>query len=318
MGALLSRIELRQLRYFIAAAEHGSFRKTGIALRVPESSVSRRIRDLEGHLGASLFRRHNGGVELTEAGQRFLIQARKAIMHLGDGARDVGAIARSETGYIRVGVFSSLASGFLHELFQAYDAGGSGVRIDFRDGHPAEHIAAVRLHQLDVAFLTGTSTHTGCESEQLWSEQVFAALPRDHRLSRHRSLAWADVINETFIVSEQAPGQEIHDFLVKRLSDLGRHPQISRQDVGRDNLLSLVAIGRGITLTSEATTLTRSPGIIYRSIGSETLPFSAVWSPKNDNPALRQLLSIARARRDTGKATVLAEDRTSPLSDASP
>lgn len=57
-----SAIELRHLRYFIAAAEHGSFRKAGVALHVQESAVSRRIRDIEDRLGASLFQRHNGGV----------------------------------------------------------------------------------------------------------------------------------------------------------------------------------------------------------------------------------------------------------------
>ena len=64
-------MELRHLRYFVAAAEHGSFRKAASALGIRESAVSRRIRDLEDHLGASLFQRHNGGVILTLAGQRF-------------------------------------------------------------------------------------------------------------------------------------------------------------------------------------------------------------------------------------------------------
>ncbi|MEH3116367.1 MAG: LysR family transcriptional regulator [Methylorubrum populi] len=293
----LSSIELRHLRYFLAAAEHGSFRKAGIALAVQESSVSRRIRDLEDQLGASLFQRHNGGVALTLAGQRFLLQARTALKHLGDGAKDVGAIGRSESGHIRVGIFSSLASGFLCDLFQAYDAERTDVRIDFSDGHPAEHIAAVRLHQLDVAFVTGTAEYAGCETTQLWSEQVFAVLPVAHPLAERPSLTWPDLIGETFIVSEQAPGREIHDFLVKRLSDLGRYPEVYRQNVGRDNLMSLVAIGRGLTLTSEATTSTCFLGLVYRPIVGETLPFSAVWSAKNDNPALRRLLSMARTRR---------------------
>ena len=64
-------IELRHLRYFIAAAEHGSFRKAGAAVGVQESAISRRIRDLEDQLGASLFNRYNGGVHLTFAGERF-------------------------------------------------------------------------------------------------------------------------------------------------------------------------------------------------------------------------------------------------------
>jgi DNA-binding transcriptional LysR family regulator len=48
MAKLPKSIELRHLRYFLAAAEHGSFRKAAVALGVQESSMSRRIRDLEG------------------------------------------------------------------------------------------------------------------------------------------------------------------------------------------------------------------------------------------------------------------------------
>jgi hypothetical protein len=50
--------------------------------------------------------------------------------------------------------------------------------------------------------------------------------------------------DESFIVSETAPGQEIYDHLVRRLADLGRHPEIQVQYVGRDNLVPLVASPR--------------------------------------------------------------------------
>lgn len=60
MASLLTpSIELRHLRYFVAAAEHGSFRKAGGALEVKESSISRSVRDLEDEIGVSLFIRHS-------------------------------------------------------------------------------------------------------------------------------------------------------------------------------------------------------------------------------------------------------------------
>lgn len=320
----LSSIELRELRYFLAAAEQGSFRKAGIALAVQESSISRRIRDLEDHLGASLFQRHNGGVLLTLAGQCFLHQARTAMQHLGEGAKEVGAIGRSENGYIRVGL-SSLASDFLCGLLQTYDAERKGVCIDFIDGRPGDHIAAVRLHRLDIAFVAGTAKHAGCETIHLWSEQVFAVLPIRHPLAGCPSLTWTDLVGETFIVGEQAPEREVHDFLIENLHDGGRHPEVHRHNIGRDNLLSLVAIGRGLALTSEATTSTSFPSVVYRPIEGKSLPFSAVWSPKNDNPALRRLLSMARARSRTMRSIepprslpILPNDEPSQSPDPSP
>jgi len=151
-----------------------------------------------------------------------------------------------------------------------------------------------------VAFITGTANWPDCETMQLWWEGVFAVLPESHRLHGRPELGWRDLEGERFIVSHEAPGQEIRDYLVKRLANLGYHPEIHTHHIGRDNLLSLVAVGHGLTLTSEATTAARIPGLVYRPIAGERLPFSAVWSPRNDNPACHRLLSLARAMARAG------------------
>ena len=298
-------LELRQIRYFLAAAEYGSFRKAASALGIQESAISRRVRDLEDELGASLFQRHNGGVCLTLAGQQFVRRARKALQQIDYGAKDVAAIGRSERGHIKVGIFSSLASGFLSDLLGAYGKEHASVRVQFFDGDPADHVASIRRLQLDVAFITGTTHWSDCETEQLWSERVFAVLPSDHPLSEKSELGWRDLMDERFIVSDGAPGSEIHDYLVQRLADLGRHPEIDTQYIGRDNLLSLVAIGQGVTVMSEAGTAAQFPGTAYRQLAGEVLPFCAVWSPPNDNPAWRRLLSLARSMSRSAAATII-------------
>jgi DNA-binding transcriptional LysR family regulator len=83
---------------------------------------------------------------------------------------------------------------------------------------------------------------------------------------------------------------------------------VTRYDVGRENLINLVGLGFGISLTSEATVATRYPDVVFRPIEGEDdiLPFSAVWSPSNDNPALRRFLALMRA---------MAEGRPLPATD---
>jgi hypothetical protein len=82
--------------------------------------------------------------------------------------------------------------------------------------------------------------------------------------------------------------------------------------------MNLVAMGQGLTLTSEATTAAHFPGVVYRPLGEEILPFCAIWSPQNDNPALRRLLSLARtmSRRSNAVAVtgVITNSATSSLS----
>jgi DNA-binding transcriptional LysR family regulator len=169
------------------------------------------------------------------------------------------------------------------------------VKLSFADGNPAEHVAAVRQRQLDVAFLTGLTSWPDCQSQHLWSERIFAVLPSHHAHADDREISFGDLAGETFLVSESAPGEEIHDYLVQRLADLGHHPEIQQQAVGRDNLMQLVALGRGLTVTSEATTGAQFPGVVFRPIVGEILPFRAVWASRNDNAAFLRLLDLARS-----------------------
>jgi hypothetical protein len=67
--------------------------------------------------------------------------------------------------------------------------------------------------------------------------------------------------------------------------------------------MHLVALGRGLNLKSEATIATRFPGVVYRPLSDDLLTFCAVWSPRNDNPALRRLLSLAKSLSATQRIT---------------
>ena len=69
---LSSTIDLQQMRYAVAAAEHGSFRRAAEALHLRQSTLSRCIRQLEESIGMAVFERSSGGVRPTAAGRDFL------------------------------------------------------------------------------------------------------------------------------------------------------------------------------------------------------------------------------------------------------
>jgi DNA-binding transcriptional LysR family regulator len=81
------------------------------------------------------------------------------------------------------------------------------------------------------------------------------------------------------------------------LTDRNHDAGVQKLNVGRDTLMHLVAMGLGISLTSEATIAAPFPKVVFRPIAGddELLQFSAAWLPHNDNPALRRFLSLARS-----------------------
>ncbi|MFV0386725.1 LysR substrate-binding domain-containing protein, partial [Paracoccus sp. (in: a-proteobacteria)] len=251
-------------------------------------------RDLEDHLGAGLFHRHSGGIRLTFAGARYLPRARQILRGLHQGSREIAEIGQAKQGRVRIGLYGSIASGFLAELLQAYGQHHPSVQIELVDADPADHIVAIGQFRLDVAFLHALQDWPDYDTIPLWSERIFMALPEAHHLADRANLDWRDLAAETFIVREAASGQEIQDHLAHIFARFDRRPVFRIQSVGRANLLPLVALGQGIAIVSEAMVATRFPGLIYRPINGELLSFSAVWSPKNDNPAFRRLLSMAK------------------------
>jgi DNA-binding transcriptional LysR family regulator len=243
----------------------------------------------------ALFVRDHSGVRLTQAGQRFLARARDALSQIGDARSDAASFGRGETGIVRIGIFSSMASGFLRELLRQFVERNPTVRPELVEGRHSEHVAAVMRDRLDIAFLTGEPDCRGCDRVYLWSERIYVAFQNSDPLAKQSEVTWHDLRDRRFVVSDYDFGPEIHNYLVKNLVELGRHPIIERHAVARDTLLGLVALGQGLALTTESSIATLLPNIVYRPLVGEVLPIRAFWSPRNDNPVLRRFLSQARS-----------------------
>lgn len=289
-------VDLASVTQTLLVAEHLSFRRAAGVLGVRQSAVSRRVRALEDSLGVSLFERHHAGVRLTTAGARFVEQVKRALLQLDYALKTAGAAGRGVNGNLNIGIFSSVASGFLRELIRAYLEHHPAVCVQIAEGAASEHIALIRKRQLDVAFIRGVPTLSGCEVEALWTERMFLALPQEHRLCKRDEIEWEFLRDERFIVRQSEPGPQIHDYVIAHLADLGYYPSVQRFDVGRDTLMHLVALGLGLSFVAEAATAMSFPEVAFRPIAgnAELLAFSAVWSLNNDNPAFRRFLSLAR------------------------
>ncbi|SEA57428.1 LysR family transcriptional regulator [Pelagibacterium halotolerans] len=288
-------IETEQLRYVIAAADNGSFRQAAKSLGLRQSSISRAIQQLEDKLGVSLFERQATGSRLTDAGRRFLSEARPALEQLELAHKAAGAAGRAEIGVVRVGILTSLAGGFLRELVRSYAIQNPEITIDIRDGGRDEHVGAIRRRKLDVAFVIGDCRVADCEISPLWEERVHVALSKGHTLAGNQQLDWPDLRGECFIVSRFAPGPEVHDYIIRRTADYSTNTEILYKAVAQETLMNLVGLGQGITLVSAAWAGIKLPELVLRPLidPADMVRFSAVWSPRNDNPALRRFISVA-------------------------
>lgn len=287
-------VELKDLEILVAVAGAGSFRAAAAAMQMDPSVISRRIRNLEDRLGASLFERSRSGVRLTDAGRVFERQAGEVIEQLGEATRSLLSAGRAESGKVAFGVLGSLSSDFLRDLIKAFREAHPSVVLTVHEGSTHEHLAAINERSLDLAFVLGAPRLAGFDSEQLWSEAVTVALPSDDTRATQTSMSLASVANDDFIVSYDPPGPEIHDYIVRSISELSFRPSIKRYKVSRGSLLQMVGLSFGISLGCASEMRLSFPNVTFVPLDGAAIPFSAIWSPENDNPALRRFLSLAR------------------------
>ncbi|MEA1651285.1 LysR family transcriptional regulator [Nitrospirillum sp. BR 11164] len=291
--------DLRYLRYALLAAEYGSFRRTAEMLSVSQSTVSRRIQILERRIGMPLFERHGSGARVTPAGERFLRDAAIGAKHLNQAVDIAAQVKRGSTGMIRVGLTACLANGFLAELIADYHRRFPGIEVRFEEGTTETSISGLLNGRLDVAFTLASLQLPGCRAERLWDEKVYVAVPAWHAIASLKEVTWDDVGQESFVVTADAGGPDIEDYLVRQLTGSGVRPRISVQHISCDNLLGMVAQGFGATLATSPAGGTIHPGVRFVPIAERcnTFSFSAVWSSGNQNPALKFLIKMGLERR---------------------
>jgi LysR family transcriptional regulator, nitrogen assimilation regulatory protein len=98
------RLDVRQLRYFLAVAEAGSLSRAAERLNLAQSAVSHHLADLEAKLGLQLLERHPRGIRLTPAGQRLHEHARSIVTAVAKAEEDVKAFAKEAMGPVSVGL----------------------------------------------------------------------------------------------------------------------------------------------------------------------------------------------------------------------
>lgn len=300
---LSRRIPMVALIQTLAVAEYLNFRHAADALGVSQSSVSARIRALEDELGVRLFERHTRGVRLTDVGSYFVKRIASGVDLLDHAVRTAAMTEQGQAGRLRIGIYGLIPGSFLARLLARFRKQYPDISISIAEGTCRTAFRQLRSNQLDVAFTLGTPELPDCHSRQLWSEALLAAFPLRHPLAGQREVGWADLAAETFLVRQGGTGPQIQAHICRRLADRCPAPSILRFEVGRGTLLSLVAQGQGITIAGAATTSVLLPGIVFRPVADEPEPlrFSAVWSPRNHNPSLKNLLALAeRMRRETG------------------
>jgi LysR family transcriptional regulator, hydrogen peroxide-inducible genes activator len=242
-------MELHQLRYFCAVAETSSFSRAAVQTHVSQPSLSQQILKLEDELGARLFDRLGRTVRLTELGKTFLPRARAVLRELEAAKGDVNERKDSIGGSICIGVIPTIAPYLLPPHLTFFTRQFPQARLAVVEEITPVLLERLRASSVDIAILALPIRGNEFETFPLFTERLFAALPKGHKLARHSSLSLKDLRAEPFLLLRDG-----HCFRDTAIAACGRarlNPQIIFESGQFSSILSMVGTGMGVSIIPE-------------------------------------------------------------------
>lgn len=237
---------LRQLQYFSAAAELGSFSAAAEKLFVSPTAVASAITDLEQALDTQLFvRRKAHGLEITPAGNYILVEARSLIASAEELNRTVRFHDGKLRGPVTIGCYATLAATVLPALTAQFEALHPEVDISSVEGDMEELIPLLEAGKLDVVTTYRINLPLGLNEIVLFDTSVHVLLPADHRLAAQDSVSIAQLADEPLIMLDLPPsGRHTLDML----HAAGVKVNVRHRTSNFELVRSMVARGLGFSL----------------------------------------------------------------------
>lgn len=304
----LNQFELRQICYFLAIVQsNNNFTEAAKRLGIKQPPLSQRIQALEELLSTDqkmvivkLFDRSKRPIELTEAGQAFLIEAQQALIHLDRAVSHARQASQGEIGRLIIGMNNSIANTILPEIVQSFQQRFPKVELELHEVTIQQEIQMLKNHQLDVVFQRSPSFAQNDPSlsyQPILEEYFVVALPTNHALSKQAKIPLQALANDAIIL----PSLDVLPFYEKIITlcrEAGFEPKINRTVTvtGVVTLLSLVAAGAGVSILPNHVQTLHREGVAYRSLQNATLnrQIAVVWRQEDTSSVLRQFLKVVQ------------------------
>lgn len=248
-------LSLKQIRYFITAADTGQVSLAAIALNVSQSAVTAAVKQLEEDLNAVLFKRLPSGVSLTMEGARFLQHARNIMAAVNAAARAPLTEDTALTGTVRIGVSYTVAGYFMPRHYARFVRSYPRMKAELYE-LPRDAIeGGLRDGSLDLAVMlvSNLQDRKRLAHEVLMRSRRRLWLPVEHRLLAAETITLEDVAQEPYVMLTV---DEASQTATRYWKPTGLRPNVVFKTSSVEAVRSMVADGIGITILSD---------MVYRS-----------------------------------------------------
>jgi len=192
-------MELRQLEYFVAIVETGSFNQAAERCHVSQPSLSQQIIKLEKEIGRKLFDRLGRSIALTEVGNVLYPHARSILSEVQQAKYAVTEGYTVDEGSLQIGMIPTLGPYVLHETVKSFQEMYPRVDFGIYEDVTENLIQKLLNAELDVAYMSLPINNKQITTEALFVESLYMAVPANHSLASSDTIETGKLGNIPFI-----------------------------------------------------------------------------------------------------------------------
>lgn len=302
-----NNVNMVHIRYFLAAADQGSYSAAAKACYISTQTMSKAIAMLERELGEPLFERTNKGVKLTEFGSDIYKKAKRASRSFEElEAAGASGSADSIAEDIAIAVSTELYRGSTVEVEEllAFGQRFPNVNLILHQGTRAECMKAVERHLVNLAIVGGKVDAPQLEVREVAQLTCVALMDENHPLADRSEITFDDL--RDYPLAAPRGLAESYFRLVRACRQRGFTPHLASVIPSLEAHLSFVRQSLGIMLTLDGEWVRKTyTGCAFRPFlfsGTAAIPLSVVFYSQDANRTLEALITfVARVAQRSGK-----------------
>lgn len=239
-------MNIQKYMAFVKAVELGSFTKAAETLDYSQSGISRMINDLEKEWGVFLLERGRTGISLTSDGFKLLPQLKRICNEYEILMKQIEELHNMESGMIRIGTFSSVASHWLPNIIKIFKKDYPKIDFEFLLGDYTEIENWILNGRVDFGFLR-LPTKADLETIFLEQDRLLVVIPQNHPLANCEKFPINGLLNSPFMLLEKGAKAEISEIFERHHIS----PNVNFTTWDDYAIMSMVENGLGISILPE-------------------------------------------------------------------
>jgi DNA-binding transcriptional LysR family regulator len=291
-------MDLKQLKYFRAAAEELHFQRAARRLNLSQPALSHQIKKLETELRLTLIDRSRNHVALTDAGTVFLARVTEILKALDVAVAEAQAAAGAAPKMLRLGYVGYLNLEVIATSIARFRAACPKVELQQVEMPTAEVYAALKEDQIDLGFATLPATHPALKTRKIADGYWSVVVASQHEFAGREPLLLAELRDQPLIFFDRCLNSALYDLWMERFAVAGFEPRIVFETRQVQTALNMARRGNAIYLAASYIVGQPPEGLArVRVTGFDNeVAIGAAWHEDNKSSELSAFLDLVRAQ----------------------